>query len=152
MAGVLLVFCWRGASLDVQWPQLALPKAEQATPTSDQLKWAEPLKPILRTMLPQDRMYLSNFYDAMEYILTQDAGRSLPILGDSDKFIAFHAGSLTAAIDKAKVGKYPGLDNAIDQVFFAACGADATTIGPKEREHLMDACRVLRHAFRVNGG
>ena len=152
MAGVLLVFAWKGAKVDMPWPQLSQPKAATTEPTAEQLQWAAPLKDILPKMLPKDRQYLSNFYDAMEFILAQDAGRSLPIIADTDKFVVFHAGSLTAAIEKANVGKHPGLDKAIDQVFFAACGADPATIGPKERENLMAACRVLRHAFRVNAG
>jgi hypothetical protein len=151
VAGALLAFAWRGGSLDVKWPLLPQTTVVAGKPADDQIKWAGELKTILPRMLPADREYLSNFYDAMEYILKQDGERSTPIIGDTEKFTVFHAGSLNLAIQKKNVGKYPGLDKAIDAVFFSAAGADTAMVDAVKRQQLMDACGVLRWSFKVNG-
>jgi len=154
VAGVLLVFAWRGGELGMKWPQLSKPAAVAAgaaKPTQEQLAWAADLKAILPKMLPADREYLAAFYDATKFVLTQDSERSTPIIGDTDKFTVFHAGSLQLAIQKKNVGKYPGLDKAIDAVFLAAAGADVKAIDKATGEKLIAACNVLAHAFRING-
>lgn len=153
VAVVLLAFAWRGNELKMQWPQLQKPAAVAvaAKPTADQLAWAADLKAILPKMLPADRQYLASFYDATSFILTQDGARSTPIIGDTDKFTVFHAGSLQLAIEKKNVGKYPGLDKAIDSVFLNASGADVAAIDADKRAKLIAACTVLSHVFRING-
>jgi len=153
VAVVLLAFAWRGSELKMDWPTLPKPAAVAAAakPTADQLAWAADLKPILPKMLPADRQYLASFYDATSFILTQDGARSTPIIGDTDKFTVFHAGSLQLAIEKKNVGKYPGLDKAIDSVFFNAVGADVKAIDKATGEKLIAACNVLAHVFRING-
>ena len=154
VAGVLLFFAWRGGELGVKWPQLPQPPAAVAVaakPPAEQLAWATELKAIVPKMLPSDRQYLAAFYDATKFVLTQDGERSTPIIGDTDKFTVFHAGSLQLAIQKKNVGKYPGLDKAIDSVFFNAVGADVKAIDKATGEKLIAACNVLAHAFRING-
>lgn len=152
MAAVLLVFAWRGGELGMKWPPMPQPAAvaKVEKPTQDQLAWAADLKAILPKMLPADRAYLSAFYDATKFVITQDGERSTPIIGDTDKFTVFHAGSLQLAIQKKNVGKYPGLDKAIDAVFLNAAGADVKAIDRDTREKLLAACNVLAYAFRVN--
>lgn len=153
VAAVLLVFAWRGGELKVPWPPLTKPAvvAVAEKPTAEQLAWAGDLKAILPKMLPADREYLSAFYDAMRFVLIQDGERSTPIIGDTDKFTVLHAGSLQLAIQKKNVGKYPGLDKAIDAVFFNAAGADVTTLEGGTRAKLIAACNVLSYVFKVNG-
>ena len=154
VAAVILLFAWRGGNLSMKWPQLPQPAAAVAVvekPSADQLAWASELKAILPKMLPSDRQYLAAFYDATKFVLTQDGERSTPIIGDTDKFTVFHAGSLQLAIQKKNVGKYPGLDKAIDSVFFNAVGADVKAIDKATGEKLIAACNVLAHVFRING-
>jgi hypothetical protein len=151
VAGVLLAFAWKGGSLDVKWPQFPQKAVVAAKPSDDQIKWSADLKAIVPKMLPQDREYLASFYDAMQFVLKQDGERSTPIIGDTDKFTVFHAGSLQLAIEKKNVGKYPGLDKAIDAVFFSAAGADTVAVDAAKRQQLMDACGVLRWRFKVGG-
>lgn len=151
VAGALLAFAWKGGSLDVKWPLPPQAAVAAAKPADEQIKWAAELKPILPKMLPADREYLANFYDAMQYVLKQDGERSTPIIGDTDKFTQFHAGSLQLAVQKKNVGKYPGLDKAIDAVFLAAAGADPAAVESGKRQQLMDACGVLKWCFKVNG-
>lgn len=154
VAAVILFFAWRGGELGMKWPQLPKPAAVAVAavkPTAEQLAWASELKAILPKMLPSDRQYLAAFYDATAFVLTQDGERSTPIIGDTDKFTVFHAGSLQLAIQKKNVGKYPGLDKAIDAVFLNAAGADVKAIDKATGEKLIAACNVLAHAFRING-
>jgi hypothetical protein len=154
VAAVILFFAWRGGNLSVKWPQLPLPAAAAAVaakPPADQLAWASEMKAILPKMLPSDRQYLAAFYDATAFVLKQDGERSTPIIADTDKFTVFHAGSLQLAIQKKNVGKYPGLDKAIDSVFFNAVGADVKAIDKATGEKLIAACNVLAHVFRING-
>lgn len=151
VAGVLLFFCWKGASIDMEWPRPPAQTVVTPTPSEEALKWAEPLKAILPKMLPSDRLYMSRFYDAMVFVLNQDKGRKPAIIATTDNFVVFHAGSLNMAIEKAKVGRYPGLDSAIDQVYFAAVGADPAQVDDAKREKLIEASNVLAYVFRVHG-
>jgi hypothetical protein len=154
VAAVILFFAWRGGNMSMKWPQLPQPPAAVAVaakPPADQLAWATEMKAILPKMLPSDRQYLAAFYDATAFVLKQDGERSTPIIGDTDKFTVFHAGSLQLAIQKKNVGKYPGLDKAIDSVFFNAVGADVKAIDKATGEKLIAACNVLAHVFRING-
>lgn len=152
MAAVLLVFAWKGSALQLSWPpdggreKVVVPQPDPAL-----LSWAEPLRPILPKMLAKDREYLSAFYDAMSFVLLRDFGRDEPIIDTSEKFVTFHAGSLRMAIDKASVGKYPGLGEAIDQVFVAAIGADARRLTQDDRTKLTAACTVLAYVLKVPG-
>ena len=151
VAVVLLVFCWKGSTINMDWPPAPHAVITAPKPDAALLKWAEPLRPILPAMLPKDRQYLANFYDALAFILLRDASRSDPILGSTDSFAAFHAGSLKSAIDKASVGKYPGLGEAIDQTFINAIGADVRAIDADTRTKLTAASGVLSWALSVHG-
>ena len=123
--------------------------AEAPKPAPELLAWADQLKPILPKILPTDRAYLSSFYDAMAYIILRDGDRSTPLVTDTEKFAVLHAGSLQLAIEKAKVGKYPGLDDAIDSVFFNALGAEQKALDAPTRARLVAACGVLSWTLAV---
>jgi hypothetical protein len=150
VAAVLLVFAWKGSALKIEWPPagggttVTIPKPDGVI-----LEWAEPLKPILPTMLVKDREYLANFYDALSFVLIRDAGRESPIVKTTGDFVVFHAGSLQLAIDKAAVGKYPGLGEAIDETFVNALGADQRALSADDRTKLTAACTVLAYALKV---
>jgi hypothetical protein len=150
VAVVLLVFAWKGSSLKIEWPpagggvSVVVPKPEGVI-----LEWAEPLRPILPKMLAKDREYLSNFYDALSFVLIRDSKRPSPIVKTTGDFVVFHAGSLQMAIDKEAVGKYPGLGEAIDQTFVNALGADQRLLSADDRTKLTAACSVLAYALKV---
>ena len=147
VAAVLLVFAWKGSELTTIWPPAPLTTVDTPKPSPDLLKLAEPLKPILPRMLPKDRQYLATLYDAMAYVLIRDGEREKPIIGSSDQFAAFHAGTLKLAVDKAAVGKYPGLAEAIDNVYVNALGADVRELSVDDRRALIAACGVLSWSF-----
>jgi hypothetical protein len=152
VAVVILVFAWKGSVLDIQWPPPSTPAVvDNPVPVPDPAlrAWAEPLRPILPKMLAGDRQYLSSLYDAMTFVVLRDGQRDDPIISTTQKFADFHSGSLRLAIDKAKVGQYPGLDRAIDQVFVSAAGADMKAIDADTRTKLSAACQVLSWAFSI---
>lgn len=151
VAAVILYFAWAGAGLKVPWPQDSMPSVAAPEPTAEQMEWAKPLAEKLPKMLAKDRQYLSDLYAAMHFVVGQDGKRSKPILPTTDAFIVLHGGSLQLAIEKAAVGKYPGLDDAIDQVFLAAAGPEPKQLDQPVRDKLLEACAVLSKAFRVNG-
>jgi hypothetical protein len=147
VAALLLVFAWKGSELTALWPPAPLKAIDTPKPSPDLLRLAEPLRPILPRMLPKDRQYLATLYDAMAYVIMRDGDRDKPIIGSNDQFAAFHAGTLNLAIDKAAVGKYPGLAEAIDNVFVDALGADVRELSVDDRRALVAACGVLSWSF-----
>lgn len=149
VAGLLLLFAWKGADLSLPWPPSPHEEVVAPQPGPELLALAAPLKPILPKMLPADRKYLAGFYDACAYILLKDGDRPVPIVGTTDQFVAFHGGSLRLAIEKAKVGQYPGLGEAIDQTFVNAMGADPKKLDAEARGRLVAACGVLSWAFGI---
>lgn len=149
VAAVLVLFAWKGADLSMLWPPQPTEDIVAPQPGPELLALASPLKPILPKMLPSDRRYLANFYEACAYIVLKDGDRPAPIIGTSDQFVVFHAGSLRLAIEKAKVGQYPGLGEAIDQTFVNALGADPKKLDAEVRRRLVAACGVLSWAFNI---
>lgn len=150
VAVVLLVFAWKGSTLDIPWPPEPFQTINGPEPDAKLMKWAEPLKRIVPKMLPADRQYLANFYDAMAFVLLKDGDRDPPIVSTTDQFVVFHANSLRLAIERAKVGKYPGLGEAIDEVFLNAAGAQAKAIDADTRSILVAACGVLSWSFAIH--
>ena len=151
VVAVLLFFAWKGSILDFEWPPSASPVRSIPKPSPEALRFAEPLRPILKRMTHTDRLYLSNFYDATAFILFRDSARSQPLITDTEKFSAFHAGSLQLAIDRKDVGKYDGLGSAIDEVFASAVGPDIRQMNAETRDLAIAACGVLAWSFGING-
>jgi hypothetical protein len=87
----------------------------------------------------------------MAFVLLRDGDRPEPIISDTDKFVAFHAGSLQLAIDRKDVGKYDGLGAAIDEAFVGAVGADAVKVDAAVRARLVAASGVLSWTFSIHG-
>jgi hypothetical protein len=155
VAGVILFFAWKGSALTINWPPVqpdaVTPDRGPMRPVPELLAWAEPLSPILPQMLPADRVYLSHLYDAMSFVLLRDGQRDRQIITTTEQFAAFHANSLRLSIDKAKVGKYPGLDKAIDLVFVNANGPEVKPIDGDARAKLISCCQVLSWALGIRG-
>lgn len=149
VAALLLVFAWKGSSLTIPWPPAPATTVVIPKPDNVLLEWVEPLKPILPKMLVKDREYLASFYDAMSFVLIRDAGREKPVVKTTGDFVAFHAGSLQLAIDRANVGKYPGLGEAIDLSIVNALGGDVRALSDEDRVRLTAVCSTLAYAFKV---
>jgi hypothetical protein len=140
---VLLFFSWKGVSLDFSWPPQDASAVSTPKPSAEYLEWANHVRPIAAGMLPSDRIYLSNLYEAMSFILLRDFERDTPIIASTGDFVTFHTGSLKLAIDKASVGKYPGLAEAIDKTFVNAVGADQQKLDQALQKKLIAACAAL---------
>lgn len=147
IVAALLLFVWKGAALDISWPPNGGVQIESATPDRESMAWASSVRPIVPKMLPTDAVYLARFYDAMVFVIGRDNVRPDPVIKTTDQFAAFHAGSLKLAIDKAKVGIYPGLDVAIDETFLNALGPSARTLTADDRRKIMDASAALAHTL-----
>ena len=150
VAVVLLLFAWKGSILDIPWPPAPFTDVKSQKPDPALLKWAEPLQKILPKMLPADRRYLANLYDAMAYVLLKDRDRAQPIVDTTDKWVHFHASTLQLAIDRANVGKYPGLGEAIDETIVNAIGSDPKGIDKDTGTKLIAACGVLSWTFTIH--
>lgn len=152
VAGMLLFFAWRGTSLKIEWPPAGSTAVQSMKrPDTADLKWAAGVKAIAPKMTPADRLYCANFYSALAFVVARDGGRKEPIISDTTKFEAFHAGSLEAAIDQKNVGKYDGLGPAIDETFIAAVGAGVQDMTPDIRGRLVEACNALAWTFAIHG-
>jgi hypothetical protein len=151
VAVVILLFAWKGSTLDIPWPPKSATPVNTPVPAPEERlrAWAEPLRPILPAIMPHDRAYLSSLYDAMSFVLLRDGQRDEPIVSTTDKLASFHANSLRLAIDKDKVGKYDGLDGAIDAVFMAAAGPEVKPLDKDTRTKVVAACQVLSWAFAI---
>lgn len=150
VAAALLLFAWKGAILQMEWPPRPLQAAAIPKPAPELLVWAKAVQPILPKMLPSDRKYLANFYDAMAFVLMRDGDRAQPIVSTTEKWVTLHSSSLNLAIERASVGRYPGLGEAIDEAFFSALGADVQSISPEARRRLVAACGVLSWTFSIH--
>lgn len=149
VAAILLVFAWKGNEMTLSWPPAGV-RVPAGDPSPEQRQWASDVRAIAARMLPSDRTYLSNMYDAMAMVVRRDAERAAPIIDTTEAFARFHGGSLDFSIDLEKVGIYPGLDKAIDKVFFEALGTDEPrALKASDRERLIDACNVLSYTFGI---
>jgi hypothetical protein len=154
VAAALILFAWKGGSVGVVWPPVSpsgpvSPNAPAPDPAL--LKWAEPLRKHLPTMLPADREYYSRFYDALSFVLLRNSKLEKPVIKTTSDFEAFHASSLQMSIDKASVGKYPGLDAAIDEVFVTAAGPEVKPVTPDVGAKLIAASQVISWVFGIRG-
>lgn len=149
VAAVLLVFAWKGHTVEMKWPEFGK-TVSAVEPTPDQKAWVADVRAITPKMLPGDREYLANLYDAMRQIMANDTKREAPIVASTEAFSLYHSGTLDAAIDLEKVGKYPGLDVAIDKVFFTALKTDdPRALTAADRQTIDDALSVLVYTFKV---
>jgi hypothetical protein len=143
VVAALLFFAWRGADLSMYWPHPPATTLQTPRPDAESIKLAAPLAAILPKMLPHDRQYLAAMYDAMAFVLARDGERESPIIATTEQLVDFHASSLRLTVDKANIGKYPGLAEAIDQTFVNACGADPQKVDAKLRSRAVAACAAL---------
>lgn len=149
VAVTLLFFAWKGDALDLPWPPSGGGRSV-VEPEPETLRWVEDVP--VNQMLPKDRLYLADLYDAMAWVITRDRLRTAPVLKTNEDFVAFHAGTLQLAIDRKEVGKYPGLGKAIDQVFVDCLGDDVVVLGDDEHDILIAACNALAWRFSIHGG
>lgn len=147
VAAAVLFFSFGGQSYLVQPTTVdakSFPLPEGGRP------WVQDLKPLLPKMTLADRHYLRDIYTAMAIVLDRDARNDPPSIDTTGRFAKMHSMTLGLAIDLEKVGKTPGLGEAIDKSFERAAGLDDTRIDEAKRKQLTDACRAIAWAFNIN--
>ena len=147
MSATLIYFAWNGASLDLPWPPVEGPQVVKPDEVSRQ--WVTPVR--VNNILPQDRIYLSRFYDAMGWIIMRDSERDSPIITNTEKLAEFHEGSLQLAIDRDDVGQYEGLGKSIDDAFKKVLGDDVTPLEGDSTEAVILLCNALSWRFAIYG-
>ena len=148
VAFAIIWFVWAGSRASVEWPQ---GKIDSTKPDQEAAAWVSDVAAKAKSMLYTDRIYCSSLYDAMAQILENDGRREKPIIGDTARLAAFHGGTLDFAIDSDKVGKYPGLGEAIDTAFERALTADTKPLDSAGRASSIKVCRALAYVFFVGG-
>ena len=167
---IVLLFLWKDHIGKMIHPE-QVPAVTPATPNVGPTNkvWVADVKPA--NILPGDRLYYSAFYESLAAVLAIDGERDTPIIDTTEKFRRLHSGSLDLAIEKQKVGKYPGLGEAIDKAFaLAASGVDPSTLRTAEdvekaikegltprpmsramRDRIRSAGEALAWKFTING-
>lgn len=150
MADVVLAFAWKGAVVSLRWPPAHLPELRSPKPSREILEYAAPLRSVLPSTIPSDREYFSAFYDAMAFVLIKDGQRDLPIIGDTDQFHWFHAGSIRLFTESRGVGADFRLPDAASETFANACGVSTSPMTPGVRARLAAACGILSYAIEIH--
>lgn len=127
MVTIVLLFIWRGDISTIIYPTQTPTLPSVVVPDSSSKAITADIK--VDGILPADRLYYSAFYDSLGLVLANDGERDTRIVDTTEKFRRFQAGSLDLAIEKKKVGIYPGLGEAIDKAFaLAVWGGDPANL------------------------
>lgn len=86
-----------------------------------------------------DKQRIVDVYSALSTILTRDDGKRI---NNTEKWAELQGRTLDMAIDQ--VGKYPGLDVAIENVFLSVMGTDDVLPNNGETQmKLIRACKII---------
>jgi hypothetical protein len=109
---------------------------------TDAIPAADPdnaLVTVLRNATAADRGRIVSIYSGMYRVMERDAGARV---SNTEKLAELHANTLQLAVDQ--VGKYPGLDVAIDDVFKGALGTtDVVPVKGEVLNNVLKACAVV---------
>lgn len=102
---------------------------------------AGPVADALRNATRQDRQRVAGIYAALADITERDAGK---LISTTAAWRKVHADSLRLAVGGTDlVGKYPGLDRAVEQVMAAHVSLDNVAMDPERVASLAKACRAV---------
>jgi len=100
-----------------------------------------PVADALRKATRADRQTVAGIYAALADITERDAGKLIPTTAVWRKV---HADSLRLAVGGTDlVGRYPGLDNAVEQVMAAHVSLDNVAMDAERVAALAKACRAV---------
>lgn len=138
VAGVVLVLSFvfpNGISLPVVTPPVEKPDEVVVTVPADP-KIAE----LLKNATPADKARVRGIYSGLVTVLRRDAVKKR--LKTTEQWADLQANTLELAVDQ--VGKYPGLDVAINDVFLRVMGTDDVLPANDEtRGKLIEACEII---------
>ena len=126
-------------------PKLGKPVAP-VTPVVEHATDAEIVR-VLSTATAADKANVNGIYTALATILRRDIAKPPMRITTTEKWADLQANTLQLAIEQ--VGKYPGLDVAIEAVFLAKVGTDDVVQGsPETHAKLIDACETIASSAR----
>jgi hypothetical protein len=100
---------------------------------------------ILQNADAADRARIDGIYSGLAYVIKRDNGK---LITTTDKWATVQANTLDTAVEK--VGEYPGLDKAINDVFVNTLGTlDVLPGNPEVQQKLVDACGIIANSARV---
>lgn len=145
VSGALLVLSLlfpNGISLPAPAP--APVPAPQPEPEPAPVTPAPAIVNLLKNADPADKRRIADVYTAAATILRRDNGARL---NTTEKWAEWHAQTLQLAIETP--GKYPGLDEAIEQVIAGSLGTDdVLSVTPDVQAKLIAACDVIAASAR----
>jgi hypothetical protein len=102
---------------------------------------------VLAEATAADKANVNGIYTALATILRRDIAKPPMRITTTEKWADLQANTLQLAIEQ--VGKYPGLDKAIEAVFLAKVGTDDVVQGsPETHAKLIDACETIASSAR----
>lgn len=94
---------------------------------------------VLANATVEDRARIASIYTGLRTVLARDKGE---FVNNTERFAVLQANTLKLAVDQ--VGKYPGLDAAIESVFKTAVGTDdVVSLTPEVVAALCKACDII---------
>jgi hypothetical protein len=135
VAGALLLFSLlfpNGVTLPVVGPAVVAPVAPAADTDSKIVE-------LLKEATPEDKARVVSIYNGMRVVLARDKGERI---SSTEKWADFQANTLQLAVEQ--VGRYPGLDDAIEAVFAKQVGTD--DVVPTKADtltKLLKACEII---------
>jgi hypothetical protein len=94
---------------------------------------------VLLNATPEDRARVASIYTGLRTVLGRDKGE---FVNNTERFSVLQANTLKLAVEQ--VGRYPGLDTAIEGVFKTAVGTDdVVTMTPELVEAICKACDII---------
>lgn len=101
---------------------------------------------LLKNADAADKRRIYGVYSGLAHVLKRDAGK---LMRTTEQWALVQANTLDNAIDTQAVGKYPGLDVAINDVFLRVMGTDEVTPNnPDTQAKLIRACTIIADSAR----
>jgi hypothetical protein len=142
LAGALLVFAFvfpSGVDVGKLIPTPPTPAPVPAPAPVPQVPTDADIMKILTNADPADRARIDGIYTALATVLVRDNGK---LITSTEKWRTLQSNTLTNAVEQ--VGKYPGLDAAIENVFAAALGTkDVLPNNGDTQVKLVQACQTI---------
>ena len=124
--------------------KLPSPPTPVVVPVSPDVEADATIAKLLSNATAEDKARVASIYDGVAYVLTRDAGKRL---NTTEKWAEFQANTLQLAVEQ--VGKYPGLDVAIEAVFARSVGTDdVVPATPETQQKLLKACEIIAASAR----
>jgi hypothetical protein len=102
---------------------------------------------LLKDATPEDKGRVASIYDGVRVVLSRDVEKNLNRINTTEKWAELQSRTLELAVDQ--VGKYPGLDTAIEDVFMRVVGSDdVLPVNPETHQKLLKACEIIANSAR----